>query len=91
MFKFAKISRLKLVRNVVIVLFSIGWIPCIGGSFRVFLKWFYDSHPLQETKYDFLYHMSSTFFTIGYYWFLIVLAFWTFVLTIKLWPIKKNP
>lgn len=84
---------LRLIRNVIIVILSIGWIIPLKIGIREFLQWMYRSHQsdyLESIDCGFYIQLSGGFINIGLLWLAIVLAFWFFVIANKLWPPKKE-
>jgi len=93
------IVGLKAVRNVLIALFSFGWvIPLRDGistSFR-YIHILHDFYPEDDLalriKEASLYAgMSRGLLKFGILWLAIVIGFWAFVAANKLWPIRKMP
>jgi len=90
---FKQISIMKVLRNIFIVLISTGWLIPLYGGIDTFLSWLYHAHqPDYEKELDcgLGIELSSGFIGIGLLWLGIVVAFWAFVATNKLWPIKKT-
>jgi len=84
---------LRLIRNLVIVILSIGWVEPLRIGIKAFLSWMYHSHQpgyLEEIDCGLAIDISKGFISLGLVWLGIVIAFWIFVLANKLWPIKNK-
>ncbi|MCK4887895.1 MAG: hypothetical protein KAS96_10955 [Planctomycetes bacterium] len=84
---------LRLIRNIIIAILSIGWISPMKIGIDNFLLWMYRSHQsdyLESVDSGFVIQLSGYFFYIGLLWLGIVIAFWIFIIANKLWPPKKE-
>ena len=95
MSKLTKISFLKVTRNIILALFSMGWCFPIYIGIEEFFEWLYvalqPGRIEQEGKIFYInLRIISGMFQIGLLWLGIVLVFWAFVATCKIWSIKKT-
>jgi hypothetical protein len=89
--KLIKIGMLKLTRNILIGILSVGWVVPIRGGIKGLALWLYSSHqPNYHESGDsgFNLQMSTGLLNIGLIWLALVIGFWAFVLANKLWPIR---
>jgi hypothetical protein len=93
--KLNEISFLKVTRNVILVLFSMGWcFPIYEGIVNLFVWLYVALQPgrIEQGGKSFYIElrMISGDFQLGLYWLSVVCAFWAFVAACKIWSIKKK-
>ena len=89
---------LRLTRNVIIAILSVGWIAPTIAFLIVFLHWQislkeeFPSHlsHIEEIGNDFFFMSSMSFLVVAAIWLAVVIIFWTLVAANKLWPIKPK-
>ncbi|MHC4747819.1 MAG: hypothetical protein ACYS18_10990 [Planctomycetota bacterium] len=90
---------LKAVRNVLIALFSFGWvIPLSSGIYGIFFCFSFLFEAIRtEADGELQNEMAvaiasgSGLINFGMLWLAIVIGFWALVAANKLWPIRKIP
>ena len=77
------------LRNILLALFSAGWLLPLSISNYVLLEWFYYSRYAED---DAIFHLEIAFsqglFNVAAFWLGLVIIFWSFMATNKLWPPK---
>ena len=93
-----KKSNFRLARNILVALFSAGWLIPAIVFLEIFLKGLtFPNKPLppefsyihEVEKDGFLLLCSDSFITTAI-WLALVIIFWTFVAANRIWPIKGN-
>ena len=70
----------RLIKNIIIVILSVGWIVPIWMGIHKLLLWVYHIHqPNYHKEIDSGFHVQ-----------LLTIAFWVFIAANKLWPIKPR-
>jgi len=94
MIKLSEVSFWKIIRNIVLAILSMGWYIPLSEGISDFFVWLYQA--LQPGGIDqggknfyFELHLAAGQIELGLLWLGLVLAFWSFVLANKIWPIKK--
>jgi len=95
MIKLSEVSFWKIIRNIVLAIFSMGWCLPLSEGISGFFTWLYQAlQPgrIEQGGKDFYIGLNLTagLIKLGLLWLGLVLAFWSFVLANKIWPIKKK-
>ncbi|MHC4123122.1 MAG: hypothetical protein ACYSSI_06060 [Planctomycetota bacterium] len=81
------------MRNIVVMVISTCWLIPLHAFFNELLHWLYDSHQADhQSSIDcgFRIELALSFLSIALVWLGIVIAFWVFIATRRIWPSKER-